>query len=302
MNDEQAKQSPGSVTAWLRANIHFIIAVVLMLGTGVAITAAGWVEKKPVPWPLADMEVSEDSRLLTFPTKIGPYQRVEEDGVLFRERDGRPDGEIVIESDVLTDLGMGSTLDRQRHLRRRSNWYLSRFYLNTRADAGLYALWRLEIYYYTGLRDNVPHVPEICLTAGGVQVDRARSGPLTLKVSGLTDSWETWREASYYRTVYRKTDSNTLTSSQGVEYYVFSMNARPTDNRHAVRLELNNPLVSHCYFAKIQFSPVVPSGIDDLRKADEKAMEFLEVMLPEVLKVLPTAEQVEAAGASERDK
>ena len=41
----------GAVLSWSRSNVHFLIALVLVAGTAVGVTAHGWLPKRAVPWP-----------------------------------------------------------------------------------------------------------------------------------------------------------------------------------------------------------------------------------------------------------
>jgi len=245
------------VLSFLRGNPHFLLSVVLLACTWMAIAAIGWIEKLPVRWP-EGVEVNEDWRMVAgLATKFGPFEREEKDG------------ERIIQENIFADLGLGTSLDKQRRPNRCSNWYVSRIYRDTRIKdprANPYTYWRLDVYYYTGLRDTVPHVPEICLQAGGVRV--ISSSTVALKVSALDYPWYA---PAFRRTLYENYNDKALAWIKGVEYYIFSVNGVPFSDRNKVRWKLSSPLVTYCYFAKIQFSPIGGGGVKDPAEADRRA-------------------------------
>ena len=224
------------------------------------------------------------------PPRIGPFQV--------------PKGwkDKPLPEDLRKDLGMGHTLDKQRRLQERSNWYLGRVYVDTQASPrSPFAAWNLDVTYYTGDRDPVPHVPEICGRAAGQQILASSSVRLAVDPAALPPEWrEHWPALDVRRTHYRAKHPETQQPYEGVRYYVFSVNGAPADSRDAVRLELAKPWVQYCYFAKIQFGPRGALGPNTLEAADEQAEKFLRHVLPAVLKTLPSAAAVqreaEAAG------
>ena len=154
---------------WCRGNPHFLVALVFLAATAGTIRLFKWVEKLPVPWP-EGVEVNENFQMTSLPKKFGNrFVMVEKDP----NNQKSFVGERVIEESVLKDLSIGTYLDEQRRPKRCSNWYVARVYRDTESGengTSLYSYWLLEVYYYTGVRDKVPHVPERCLRAGGVGV------------------------------------------------------------------------------------------------------------------------------------
>ncbi len=272
------------VLGWCAANVHFLIATVLLLCVAAGIHAFRRVDRQPVPWP-EGTSVGSDFRLLTFPERLGPFKLV----------DG---GEITFDEDIMRALGLGSSYDKDRHPLRRSNWYINRVYEDTRVSDrnNPYRYWRLEVYYYTGMRDNVPHVPERCLIAGGVEVlDRTN---VSFNIPAARAGWD---DAVKFRRVhYRRRSAGGFAARDGAEYYTFSLNGVPETRWERVRLDLSLPWVRHCFFAKIQFAPFAPSGAGGIKsaaEADLEAEKFMNVFLPAVLRVLPTHSDVERLDA-----
>ncbi|HUS90797.1 MAG TPA: hypothetical protein VM695_03065 [Phycisphaerae bacterium] len=289
---------------WSRGNRHFLLAAAIL-----CVSAAGWTlavrllkiatHKEAVPWP-AGVEVNDKFRLVSLPDRLGPYVFVQ-DGELMRDArgnpvlDGVPDGEPEIRDDVMEMLRIGTPADQHNRAERRSNWLVVRGYRDGRVPAWPhrpYQFWDAEAYYYTGGVDVVPHVPEICLHAGGGTL--LGSEVIPLEVPGLPAPWN--GRIGLRRALV------TLKGREGqtrnvVQYYVFSLNGRPETRREVVRLKLTSPFVRHAYFAKIQFSP--RTDVRDPREADEAARDFARYYLPEVLKMMPMPEDVERLSAGE---
>jgi hypothetical protein len=279
MSDMPATAAKPSVLSALLGDRRFIIATVLM-----AVTAAGWdmtmrglkwaMYKDPVPWPAA-VEVTSDFRLKSLPATLGPYR------ILEGEK-----GDAVLNEDLLEQLKIGTALDKSRVAQRQSNWYSVRYYVLANVKSHTpYGAWRLEIYYYTGGLDKVPHVPERCLAAGGATV--TGSDNVNVEIAGIPAPWNKF---DIERTRFDATEQG-LTRQQ-VVYYLFSLNGQPENSWENVRATLSLPWVRHCYFAKMQFAPLV-DNVSDLEEADQAAREFLRTVLPAVLQQLPTAADVQ---------
>ena len=251
-------------------NIHFIIALVVVCLTGVAINLY-----KP-----SGVRVNSEYRLISLPEKIGPYELID-----VKEFD----------EDLVRALGIGTSYDKERLPNRRSSWYGVGFYADQRE--GQNQLWRMEIFYYTGLRDNVPHVPERCLDAGGVTVVSRDIVPL--KSVAARAPWD--KDVEFRRVYYRFSGTGGgVGARDGAEYYIFSVNGKPYNSPDRVRFELAKPTVTYSYFAKIQFAAISSVGIESAAAADDAAGEFINVMLPSMLNTLPTADDIEAMKQNEQ--
>jgi len=300
-----AAGKPVLAVAWLRrvlvsvlrrcaANRHFLIAVVVLggswLGWRIAVEALKVVtDKEAVAWPVGVRVDQSDFRILSLPTVLGPF-RLAEDGELYKNKDGTPkldgipDGETVIVENVMELLKIGTSRDAKMVSRRKSNWYLSRRYVDTRKKRGeAFWLWSLDMAYYTGGLDMVPHVPERCLIAAGMTL--LGGDDVRLHVPRAPEPWNvpiTFRRIRY---------EVPRLSRRGAQYYVFSLNGYPEAKWTAVRSKLSRPWGKYAYFAKIQFEPV--GQVTDMNKADDVANEFMGYVLPEALKTLPTPQDLE---------
>ena len=252
---------------------HFLIAAILL-----ATTAAGWeaargflkvvTKKEPVPWPEGVQVAQNDHKLMTLGDKtgrIGPYALVQDHE--FTEN----------ETDTRNKLGIATEWDKssQRWETGRSNWYSIRWY----EDPITKRAWQVSVYYYTGGLDLVPHIPDICLVAGGntlLGTSRVALKPV--------DGVEGWDQPYATRTSFQ------TGRSEHAIYYLFSINGLPQHSREMVRLKLQNPFERYVYFAKIEFRSLAP--VTTFEESDNAAREFASILLPEVLKVLPSAQDV----------
>jgi hypothetical protein len=266
----------GPLRAWARSNSSFLIVLAVLLCTAAGLRK--WVEREPVPWP-EGVEVNEKFRMTSLPTRMGSFVMV-------------PGSGADIAEDIMKSLMIGTSTDKERRPRRRSNWYAVATYRDERVtdERAPFRDWRLEMYYYTGVRDRVPHVPERCLTAAGATVQR----PVEVKFQ-ISDPNSAWTpEAAFQRTDY-VVEGQGKRREEGSEYYVFSLNGEPENSWEKVRLELSYPWVKYCYFAKIQFTPLFGAG--DRQEADRRSRDFVNQCLPRLLRFLPTRQDVDKPAA-----
>ncbi len=273
---------------------HFVIAglflLVATIGWGAAMAELKLaLQKAAVNWP-AGVKVDQEHRLTSFPERVGPYL-IAQDGELERDRsgqpirDGRPDGVVVFEKDLVQELGMekgaGSVKGRD------GCWYLSLTYRDTRATPGdPLRYWRIDVTYYTGMLDKVPHIAERCMAVAGAE-PAGKFVTVQFPVEGVP---EPWRRTPVHRTVWSFTAPNGLTGTT-VQYYTFSLNGTPDDSWKTVRAAQASPFTKYLYFAKIQFAPrgsVQPGPV-----LKTKAEAFFSAMLPHVLETLPSPQDVE---------
>ena len=282
--------------------VHFAVAAGILFVAAISWNGVLWrlkiaLAKLPVPWP--DCVQVEGYRLTNFPEKIGPYIIVQ-DGEFSSKKDGIPDGIDIVREDVLDSLGTTAS---------KYNWYYMATYRDTRVPGtikegkGRYV--RLEITYYTGLLDAVPHVPERCLFAGGYTIVYEQSGLIPFEVKDPKIAAKLpprWRRFNLYRTVGARGGEKTA------EYFVFSMNGIPTARWEVVRGKLMLFTVRYCYFAKIQIA-VFKAGAyrgrvgivneTDLSISDQACRDFLSHALPDILRFLPSADDVKKLSSSD---
>lgn len=281
------------VVVWqsLRWDRHFSITWMILLasaaGWGTARELMGFVtQKSPVPWPAQVVAVEDGHRMISLPKEFGNFK-------IARNKDGNGVDHGEAEIDFITDkygrdtlitLGIATDYDNSggRFENRSSNWYVWRRYEDNRPQHK--QQWHLAVYYYTGGLDLVPHIPDICLEAGGNKVLASDTVPL-LVPGAQSFGWKP--QLAFFRTLYQQVEGG----RQFVEYYIFSLNGESESSSLNVRLKLPNPFKRYSYFAKIQFGP--QNSVRDLAESDREAAEFMQAALPEILKLLPTRQDVD---------
>lgn len=278
-----------------KVSVHFIIAVVLLATTALGFetvirTLKLVTQKSPVPWP-AGVTVDVDTfRWENLPTEVGGRYFLVEDGVLSPQKDGKPDGEVILEDDMLDAVGIGTSRDKRLIRTRESSWYLIRVYEDRTVPEGApYKYWQLAVYYYTGgLEGTVPHVPERCMQAAGATP--LGNASVYFNAPKAQAPWD--KEVPFVQARFAQRQAGQYEVREIVDYYTFSLNGEPESSWEKVRLKLTSPWEHYTYFAKIQFDPL--GGIADLKEADKAAEEFMESFLPLITKALPMPSDVEA--------
>lgn len=264
--------------------VHFGVAAgVLLVAAGAwFVVLPGLLSKKPVP-PPEGTQLDDTHLLRSFPEELGPYVLAPEAEAAEPDA-GKKDGIHEMDKDELQTLGT---------LKHEWNWYYMATYRDTRAPNGAGYV-RLDITYFTGLVQAVPHVPERCLVAGGNVLVPADSRQISVVVPGVEPPWD---NIQAYRTVYQWTDNRTGRSGKGAQYHFFSSNGLPQWRWETVRLEMGHLFKKYRCFAKIQLAPH-GSQVASLADSDDRCRDFLTYALPAILKFLPTAADVEKLEAS----
>lgn len=203
-----------------------------------------------------------------------------------RVLDDEPDGERTIGDEVLESLAIGTPLDASNFKDRKSTWYVSRTYIDRKKTIGeKYSQWQLDVTYYTGTMDKAPHFPERCLEAGGMFL--GKKGNVTFSAPGAPGPWG---EGPVTCRFVEFSNPQIDRANLRVQYYVYSLNGYPERSWEAVRLKMASVFGKYAFFAKIQFNPA--NEIRDLDEAKQASEEFVQYMLPEVLKALPMPEDI----------
>ncbi len=294
----------------------FLLALLLVVVVAIGARKYGWVIKKPVPWP-DTVKVDEANRLETMPDDFGPagaplFRAITRLDYGIYDQGIRKGADTVFPDDVLETLGVRLPKDKVNSTRladRTANWYASRTYRDTRPNAP-FRYWQLDVYYYTGLKDQVPHVPGICLVAGGAE--NLEEKFLEVSVPGVFDG----QPLMFVATTYEIAPRMNQPLQNGVDYFMFIFNGEPVKPgkvegllsfliglnksgqlRKRAREELAS-LEAYNYFAKVQLSPIGRPRFD-IEDANAAARELIEVAMPEIIQLLPTAQDVKALEARE---
>lgn len=130
----------------------------------------------------------------------------------------------------------------------------------------------LSVTYYTGVQDQVPHVPEECMTTQAfTQVEDEK---LAWQLDGID------REVAVRRLGFlppQQADRRVFV------YYTICVNGDFYNERQRVRLRMADAEESHLYFSKVEivFEPLAASERDEL---DDRAKELLSKCLGELIR------------------
>jgi hypothetical protein len=285
-------QERPSILKGLLKDRAFLTAAAIML-----VAAVGWnsatkalglmLTKSPVPWP-EQVQVDDAWRNTSFPTALGPYSRAGDGELNFDKnhkpiKDGLDDGEIIHQGEDLEVLFAGAGMKPELRQQHCSDWYLSRIYSDSREKAGdpLYKYWYLDITYYTGGLDTVPHISAVCLVAAGATILDEKD--FTVTVSSAPEPWN--KPLTLKRVLFE------VKGNRYLQYYLFSINGQPESSRDMVRAKLSNPFKKFVYFAKVQIAPRFP--VTDEAEMDKKTREFINYCLPVVLKDIPMPSDIQ---------
>lgn len=158
----------------------------------------------------------------------------------------------------------------------------------------------LHVAYYTGTPDTVPHVPERCFVAGGLQNRGVNRVPMKLEGSqytrGLTGAY-TARSYLHNGSVTIPAiefDATRFTfglrgNHQANVFYFFAANGRFLATPDLVRLQGFDPRDRYSYYCKIEVGTL---DVEDPQAALLRAQAFLAAALPEIMACLPDWDDV----------
>lgn len=201
--------------------------------------------------------------------------------------------------------------------------YLNRTYEDTKWISGGHGrVADVHIAYYTGTVDTVPHVPQQCFKAGGLE--QVAGGSVTLHLEEESYRADPDAEGGYLHTV-KDSDLGTPVRIPGVDipatYFTFSnpqrngelvnvayffvANGKFLPSPHAVRKNGFDLRDKYSYYCKVQ----VTVGVQDKDQAMERVSSLLTELMPEIMSCLPDwvdvtegrwpAEESAAAGPGE---
>lgn len=270
----------------------FITACLTLLVCGVAFRGAVqalnvYLQKEPV-----DLRAP----LSLIPATLGPWKAVGEDRVY--------------EAATIEALG--------------TKMYLDRTYIlegGSRDDA-----LKLHLAYYTGMIDTVPHVPDRCFDAAGLNSKTLPSNlPLTIDMTGwvhdpdgvinthteepYTIAWVRDR-AGASSAVRLPTGEYTLRTlefederNQGWRIYggyFFIANNRMTPSPEGVKLLAFNHKEKYAYYCKVQYVFVGPEATQE--RFTTLVASHLRYLIPELMRCLPDWAEVEARTREKSDQ
>lgn len=130
----------------------------------------------------------------------------------------------------------------------------------------------LSVTYYTGVQDQIPHVPEECFTQGGMTQESDRSLILPMPRLGEDVPIRRFTFNSPRRVGVRQ-----------VIYYTICVNGFFCSERNTARLKMADPRDSHLYYSKVEVAFDGSAGTD-LAELDHRAAEVVDRTLSELRK------------------
>lgn len=268
-----------------QAKLAFIVVSLILIGCRIGFQIGinslnAYLEKKPVP--LREL-------LSKIPMRLGDWVSSENE---------------TLTAEIVEELGTKHYIDR-------------RYVKNSTTSRSPWL--SVHVTYYTGLIDAVPHVPDRCLVAGGMnQRARPKNLPLSLDVSNWTIDREHTNVRSgkpYHIMWYRdlitnkpiplrmplgdfelrtsEFSSKDMPGARIYAGYFFIANGQLTAFPEGVRKYAFDLSVPYAYYAKIQFL-TVGSGSFESEDFVELVSEFLPELLPELMRCLPDWAEVES--------
>ncbi len=177
----------------------------------------------------------------------------------------------------------------------------------------------LHVAYYTGMIDTVPHVPERCLVAAGLQqMGESTLVPLPLDFTHLSKNpdadpevmgGQVWggRSPVTFRRInlpvgieHMELRVTPFKDNQGrVLYsgYFFVTNGQTVSSADAIRLRAFRLTDDYAYYAKVQFTSVTVDSPEDLGRV---AGSLLDEILPDLMYRMPDWVEVKAGRYPER--
>lgn len=181
--------------------------------------------------------------------------------------------------------------------------YISRQYRDlSRPEEQPGAFIDLHVAYYTGTPDTVPHVPDRCFVAGGLNPIGKTTSRLNLKTLQYRKEEDgTWTSVSRLqkdrvRLPSTEIQGTTFTFSsprhpsiQHNVIYFFAANGKFLATPDAVRFQGFDPRDRYSYYCKIE---VLLNSVSDPQEAAQRASAFLSAMMPEIMACLPDWREV----------
>lgn len=224
-----------------RTQLHFILAVLVLAGSASAIE---WAKRSgnlviikkaiPIRKPLSDL----DQRAIE-PWRVQSAQK--------------------LPAEAEEEMGTREYL----------NWLVS----DPTATGGRSNPVNLTVTYYTGVQDQVPHVPEECVFQGGMTQNGGKE----------ILHWQMPRLGEKIEVAKVQFDSPQHLGQRLVVYYTIAVNGAFVGDRDSVRVRMINPLDTHLYYSKIDVS-IFTSTDANQAELDGIGRDILDRTLAELMR------------------
>lgn len=220
-----------------------VIAVLFMAASGTGMHLGreyGWftLVKKPLPIlrPLSDLDAG----------RLAPWRVVRAN---------------VLSADMIQEMGTAEYLDCEVE--------------NPQSGFGAGKSVQILVTYYTGVTDQVPHVPEECYVQGAFSLEKNESMNLELKGLGRTIEARRLLFAPPGSMLERGVNAKKTV------YYFFCVNGEYMASRNEVRSKMLNPREKHLYYSKVELAIVDRGGMTPAAM-DQAASELLDALTSEL--------------------
>jgi len=224
-----------------RSAFHFALAVIVLGGSAMALDQAkrrGWlvIIKKPLPIrkPLRDLDKSA----------LSPWQ-------------------------LASAQKLSAENEEELHTQEYIDWVLA----DPSSPRARIKVVHLGVTYYTGVQDQVPHVPEECAYQGGM-TQNGNKQILKWEMPHLRETVET------AKVVF---DDPQHLGQRLIVYYTIAVNGEFLGDRDPVRLRMINPRDTHLYYSKIEVS-IFTSMDADQKELDAVGRDLLDRTLAELMR------------------
>jgi hypothetical protein len=191
-------------------------------------------------------------------------------------RVGEHDGKVLLRREILDALGTNQYL----------SWKLEDTALPSKDPLRFVDL---NVTYYSGGHNLVPHTPEACMVGGGYNPVRLEYMDVHVPGLGLADDRLPVRVCTFGRT-------KVFNEEQFEVVYTFYCNGRYVATRDAVRVLLNNPKDRYAFFSKVEVSFPGATREDSVRGTEKLLARVLPVLMEDHWPDFEAAER--AANAS----
>ncbi len=145
------------------------------------------------------------------------------------------------------------------------------------------AVVHFALTYYTGLVDTVAHIPERCYVAGGFEPAASKEEDWPIMATPVPVRYISFEDVTGFNS----------SIARNVVYF-FNVNGEFTSSNITVRRRLQNLLVRHGFYAKVEAMCLAK----DRAKAQRTLAAFLTAAMPEVMLCLPDFQKVESGQAT----
>lgn len=256
-------------------SFHFLVACAILAAGAISLTVAGG------DLVFAKAEVPPTEPLVAFPERIGARYEL----ATFIDGGSVERGKARLTADVVKTLGTEEFI----------SWY---FVDKARSTLRSRAYVHLHLAYYTGILDAVPHVPERCQLAAGMQADPSNTRSIEWSLDDPPATWESWSNFDVRQAGFSRTQRDGSVS-RSVTFYFFVANGEPA-LREGVIAEMSKPWKKYCYFMKVELSAGRTDRAIDAAEAEQLCREFFAAAAGDIFEHVLSNEQIEALEAGRR--